>query len=78
MLGFADGEIPVGEHQYPFSFMLPTDDIPPSYEGEHGVVRYAIKAVFEDFSLLGSRHISKTGFNVNTIVDLNIVPNARV
>jgi len=70
-------QIACGEHQYPFSFVLPTE-IPPSYEGRHGVVRYTLKAVLVNTSSIGSRHICKKGFYVNTIVDLNIVPNARV
>lgn len=35
-----------GQHQFPFSFVLP-HQIPSSFEGVHGNVRYTIRAVYE-------------------------------
>ena len=37
------GELPVGEHYFPFSFQLP-QNIPSSFEGAYGRVRYELEA----------------------------------
>lgn len=37
------GELPIGQHYFPFSFQLP-QNTPPSYEGMHGHIRYELEA----------------------------------
>ncbi len=37
------GDLPVGEHHFPFSFWLP-ENVPPSFEGKYGQVRYEVAA----------------------------------
>lgn len=57
--------------RFPFSFILPPD-IPSSYEGKYGSVRYTLKAVIKMASLFKSDYVSKVHvLNVNTVVDLN-------
>ena len=41
--------------KFPFSFSLPHDEIPCSYEGKSGNIRYSIKAVIKRHSLLLKR-----------------------
>lgn len=63
-----------GKHVYPFSFILPPN-IPSSYEGQYGYVRYTIKVILQ-------RHYygaeTKTAFSVIAPFDLNLYPNLRV
>ena len=46
------GDLPIGEHTFPFSFQLP-QDVPPSFVGKHGHVKYEIEAkIFKTASTL--------------------------
>lgn len=65
----------VGQYDYPFSFNLP-NAIPSSFEGKYGHVRYTIKGTMER-SWKFDNHCN-IGFTVNTLVDLNDNPSARV
>ncbi|KAI8821826.1 S-antigen, N-terminal domain-containing protein [Fimicolochytrium jonesii] len=38
-------DIPEGEHRYPFAFRVPPAQLPPSFEGRYGRVRYEVAAV---------------------------------
>lgn len=67
----SDVSIPAGNHEYPFSFQLPLN-LPSSFEGEFGRVRYDIEAVVKrswkfDYN-------TKVIFTVNALVDLNLQP----
>ncbi|XP_029643648.1 arrestin domain-containing protein 17 [Octopus sinensis] len=62
-----------GEHHYPFEFMLPYN-IPSSYEGGTGYVRYFVKAVMDKPWKFD--HKCKVPFTVITVLDLNQTPNA--
>jgi len=65
----------IGQHQYPFSFTLPVG-IPSSFEGRYGHVRYTLTGSLE--RSWKWNHSCKIGFNVNSIIDLNFIPEARV
>ena len=64
-----------GRHQYPFSFTLP-NEIPSSFEGVGGYVRYTIRAVFQRRRKWN--HECKLPFSVNSRMDLNKIPESRV
>lgn len=86
--------LPVGEHQFPFSFNLPVD-IPSSYQGRYGRIRYTMVSVISYMTNSNKRCSQIHGgrpcndshtnislmfceFDVNSLVDLNIIPRARV
>ncbi|XP_057375199.1 arrestin domain-containing protein 17-like [Daphnia carinata] len=64
-----------GKHQFPFSFLLP-QEIPSSFEGAHGNVRYTLRAVYE--RRLKWNHECKIPITINSITDLNTIPEANV
>ena len=43
----ATTELSIGNHEFPFSFELPAN-IPSSFEGKHGHVRYKVTATIDD------------------------------
>ena len=63
-------ELAAGQHQIPFSFALPAQ-IPSSFEGTYGHVRYRIKAFLKG-TFMKSDYKREILFPVNTIVDLNM------
>ena len=65
-----------GRHQYPFTFVLPTQ-IPPSFEGTFGHIRYALRCVAQR-PWLKRDYACQTSLNVGSIVDLNTLPEAVV
>ena len=65
----------IGQHSYPFSFILP-QNIPGSFEGSHGHVRYTIKGTMDRSWKFD--HDCTVGFTVNSLVDLNQNPSAQV
>ena len=69
-------DLGAGRHQYPFTFVLPTQ-IPPSFEGTFGHVRYALRCVAQR-PWLKRDYACQTSLNVGSIVDLNTLPEARV
>lgn len=69
-------ELAAGHHQYPFSFVLPTQ-IPPSFEGAYGHIRYNIKAVAQR-TWLKREYVCNSNLTVNAIADLNAMPKAEV
>jgi hypothetical protein len=74
----ADGKtlervIPAGVHEIPFSYTLPKN-LPTSFEGEFGFVRYTCRAIAErpwDFDI-----ISYSAFTVVGIEDINCMTEA--
>ena len=64
-------ELAAGQHQIPFSFALPAQ-IPSSFEGTYGHVRYRIKAFLKG-TFMKSDYKREILFPVNTIVDLNML-----
>ncbi|XP_045031093.1 arrestin domain-containing protein 17 isoform X2 [Daphnia magna] len=56
--------------RFPFKFALPLE-IPSSYEGKSGNIRYSIKAVLRRRSLFKFDNVSRVYFTVNAIVDLS-------
>ena len=58
-----------GRHQLPFSFQLP-NQIPSSFEGTNGHVRYSIKAFLKG-GFMKSDYRRDISFQVNTVVDFN-------
>ncbi|XP_046457014.1 arrestin domain-containing protein 17-like [Daphnia pulex] len=67
-------ELSVGRHQYPFTFVLPTQ-IPPSFEGSFGHIRYTIRSVAQR-PWLKRDYACQTSLIVGSIVDLNTLPAA--
>ena len=67
--------LPAGKYSYPFQFQLPPN-LPSSYEGEFGYVRYYVKAVITKPWRLD--YVTKTAFSVLSALDLNAVPEANV
>lgn len=67
--------LPSGIHSYPFSFTLP-GNLPSSFEGAHGQVRYQVKATFvRDWKW---NHRAKSYFMVSGVLDLNMHPTAHL
>ena len=66
--------LPPGRHVLPFSVILPSN-LPSSFEGEHGSVRYYVKAnIVRDWKW---DHKVKQHIMVNGICDLNLLPGAK-
>ena len=66
--------LPPGLHILPFSLLLPPN-LPSSYEGQHGNVRYFVKAdIVRDWKW---NHKVKQHIMVNGILDLNLYPSAQ-
>ena len=66
--------LPPGLHVLPFSLMLPPN-LPSSFEGQHGNVRYFLKAdIVRDWKW---NHKVKQHIMVNGILDLNLYPSAQ-
>ena len=66
--------LPPGLHILPFSLLLPPN-LPSSYEGEYGNVRYFVKAdIVRDWKW---NHKVKQHIMVNGILDLNLYPSAQ-
>ena len=68
----ATTELSVGDHEFPFSFDLPAN-IPSSFEGKHGHVRYKVTAVIDD-----PNKRTEHFFTVLTPYDLNKNEEAQV
>ncbi|XP_052785721.1 arrestin domain-containing protein 3-like [Mya arenaria] len=63
-----------GTHVYSFQFQLP-EDVPSSFEGVHGYVRYWVKAkLYGVWGLLDQS--GRVEFNVEKPLDLNTIPGA--
>ena len=66
--------LPPGQHILPFSLLLPSN-LPSSFEGDHGSVRYYVKAdIVRDWKW---NHKVKQHIMVNGILDLNLYPSAQ-
>ncbi|XP_034833555.1 arrestin domain-containing protein 17-like [Maniola hyperantus] len=63
-----------GKYEYPFQFRLP-NNCPASFEGQHGHIRYEIKAVVDGALQLDQEE--KIAVRVVTPVDLNLDPYCR-
>lgn len=70
-------KLDLGYHEYPFSFTLPRDGLPPSYEGRYGNIQYTITGMSSEQRGKMKRRC-KVGFTMNTIVDLHLLPVAMV
>lgn len=67
-------KLPVGRHTFPFSFTLPPN-LPSSFEGAHGYVRYSIKGIIDKPWKFD--HTTKRAFTVICILDLNADPASQ-
>ncbi|XP_062579348.1 arrestin domain-containing protein 3-like [Saccostrea cucullata] len=65
--------LPAGQHVFPFAFSLP-QNIPSSFEGGVGYVRYTIKGTIDKPWKFD--HTTKRPFTVITSLDLNTQPTA--
>ncbi|KAJ8304882.1 hypothetical protein KUTeg_018465, partial [Tegillarca granosa] len=61
--------LPSGRHSYPFQFQLPPN-LPASFEGEYGYIRYWVKALVEK-PLKSFSHVTKSAFTIIGALDLN-------
>ncbi len=61
------GDLPIGEHHFPFSFQLP-QNAPPSFKGDFGRVRYKVKGKIIQSGVINtiikSKHAVKVCLNV--------------
>jgi hypothetical protein len=64
-----------GEHSFPFSMML-ANNLPSSFEGQYGYVRYTVKATLDRPWKFD--HEVKEAFTVLLLSDLNLDPLNRV
>ncbi|XP_067665145.1 arrestin domain-containing protein 3-like [Haliotis asinina] len=70
-----DIHLPAGRHTFPFVFQLPPE-LPSSFEGEHGHVRYTAKGIIDKPWKFD--HKTKRAFTVICLLDLNRDPNAMI
>lgn len=82
-MDFADGNfmdkdplLPAGEHSFPFDCKLPLE-LPSSFEGQFGRVRYLAKAIIER-ATWKSNVVCKRAFTVVSGLDLNFIPESAV
>ncbi|XP_065342547.1 arrestin domain-containing protein 17-like isoform X1 [Cloeon dipterum] len=71
--GGSDQTLTAGEHLFPFSYVLPTN-LPSSFEGEHGHIRYTVRAVLDRPWTFD--HEAKAAFTIISTLDLNTEPQA--
>jgi hypothetical protein len=71
------GTLATGNHVLPFSFLLP-ENLPTSFEGEHGHIRYFIESKVEHSGLLNSNKRNKQFITINSIVDLNVIAGVNM
>lgn len=69
-------DLSIGQHEYPFTFVLPTQ-IPSSFEGTFGHVRYIIRAVAQR-PWLKPEYECNIKLIVCSSLDLNTIPKAAV
>lgn len=69
-------DLSIGQHDFPFTFVLPMQ-IPSSFEGEFGQVRYTIKAIAK-LPLDKSEYKCKLTIGVGSYLDLNTIAGAAV
>ncbi len=62
------GDLPIGEHCFPFSFQL-HQNMPPSFEGECGQVRYEVKSRIVQSGLINAVTKSKHAIKGRLIVE---------
>ncbi|XP_026282832.1 arrestin domain-containing protein 2 [Frankliniella occidentalis] len=76
LLGSESGEIELnpGEYSYPFTCQIPIS-VPSSFEGEHGYIRYTVKATLDRPWKFDQE--SKAAFTVVAPLDLNTLPQAK-
>lgn len=67
--------LPAGKYTYPFQCQLPAN-IPCSFEGEHGYVRYWVRATIEKGREL--IHKTKLPFTVISPLELSLVPESNI
>lgn len=69
-----DPLLPAGEHSFPFDCKLPLE-LPSSFEGQFGRVRYLAKAIIER-ATWKSNVVCKRAFTVVSGLDLNFIPES--
>ncbi|XP_022091245.1 arrestin domain-containing protein 3-like isoform X2 [Acanthaster planci] len=77
--GTQDLTLPSGRHNFPFQFQLPKTDLPASFEGLNGYVRYKTKVVVAiPKSLKNKKYKTEKHFTVlGPDVDLNLIPSIQ-
>ena len=67
--------LPAGRYSYPFQYQLPPS-LPSSFEGDHGYIRYWVRATVEKGRELIS--VTKKPFSVVSPLDLNVFQTLKV
>ncbi|XP_071794422.1 arrestin domain-containing protein 3-like [Asterias amurensis] len=72
--------VPPGKHGYPFQFQLPRKNLPATFEGKYGYVRYKAKATVSlKRTLLDKEFKTKRLFSMRgPTLDLNTIPEAKL
>ncbi|GFR98621.1 arrestin domain-containing protein 3 [Elysia marginata] len=70
-----DQMLGTGQHTFPFQFQL-SSDLPPSFEGNYGYIRYWTKATIDKPWKVD--HHTKRAFTIIPPLDLNMSPGVAV
>ena len=65
------GKLPPGSHQWPFVFVLQARNLPPSYEGTFGRIRYTVTAKIVKDALLKFDTKAEVRLTVGNVVPVN-------
>ena len=71
------GHLAAGRHVFPFSFILPPN-LPSSFEGQHGHVRYFIEAKIDQSGLFNFNKKKKLFITINSVIDLNFIQGVDI
>ena len=71
-----EGNLPEGHNDIPFEFGLPMD-LPCSFEGKHGHVRYYLEAKLDRSGIFTTHKRRRQYITVLSLVDLNKIPGSN-
>ena len=65
----ANERLPEGLHEFEFEFKIPANDLPTSFEGKFGAIRYYLVAELDES--YARSHKTIKGFTLISSVDIN-------